>query len=80
MPLSLTLIFAYEIVLKKVIGRHSFRYSLTTNLSGFRITLDVYTRATSETKRGCNNKVMEMVIEVGKNQAFSTLATRTSLT
>jgi hypothetical protein len=31
-----------------------------------RITLDIYTRAISETKRDANNKVIEMVIEAGK--------------
>ena len=31
-----------------------------------RITLDIYTRAISETKRDANNKVMEMVLEAGK--------------
>jgi hypothetical protein len=33
-----------------------------------RITLDIYTRATSATKREANNKVMEMVIEAGKSR------------
>jgi hypothetical protein len=36
-----------------------------------RITLDVYTRAISETKRDANNKVMEMVLEAGKSKAPS---------
>ena len=31
-----------------------------------RITLDIYTRAISETKRDANNKVMEMVLEAGR--------------
>jgi hypothetical protein len=33
-----------------------------------RITLDIYTRAISETKRDANNKVMEMVLEAGKTK------------
>ena len=33
-----------------------------------RITLDIYTRAISATKREANNKVMEMVIEAGKTR------------
>ena len=68
----------------KVIGWHSFRHSLATNLrasgadlktaqellrhANSRITLDIYTRASSETKRDANNKVMEMVLEAGKTK------------
>ena len=66
----------------KAIGWHSFRHSLATNLraagvdlktaqellrhANSRITLDVYTRAISATKREANNRVMEMVFEAGK--------------
>jgi len=66
----------------KAIGWHSFRHSLATNLraagvdlktaqellrhANSRITLDVYTRAISATKREANNRVMTMVLEAGK--------------
>lgn len=68
----------------KAIGWHSFRHSLATNLrsagvdlktaqellrhANSRITLDVYTRAISATKREANNRVMEMVFEAGRKQ------------
>ena len=66
----------------KAIGWHSMRHSLATNLraagvdlktaqellrhANSRITLDVYTRAISATKREANNLVMEMEFEAGK--------------
>jgi integrase len=66
----------------KAIGWHSFRHSLATNLrsagvdlktaqellrhANSRITLDVYTRAISATKREANNRVMEMVFKAGR--------------
>jgi integrase len=68
----------------KAIGWHSFRHSLATNLraagvdlktaqellrhANSRITLDVYTRAISATKREANNRVMEMVFEAGRQK------------
>jgi integrase len=68
----------------KAIGWHSFRHSLATNLraagvdlktaqellrhANSRITLDVYTRAISATKREANNRVMEMVFEAGNKK------------
>lgn len=66
----------------KSIGWHSFRHSLATNLraagvdlktaqellrhANSRITLDVYTRAISATKREANNRVMQMMLTEGK--------------
>jgi integrase len=66
----------------KAIGWHSFRHSLATNLraagvdlktaqellrhANSRITLEVYTRAISATKREANNRVMQMMLDGGK--------------
>jgi site-specific recombinase XerD len=71
----------------KAIGWHSLRHSLATNLraagvdlktaqeplrhANSRITLDVYTRAISATKREANNLVMTMALEAGKKKALS---------
>jgi integrase len=68
----------------KVIGWHSFRHSLATNLraagvdlktaqellrhANSRITLEVYTRAISSTKREANDRVMQMMLEAGTKQ------------
>jgi integrase len=68
----------------KVIGWHSFRHSLATNLraagvdlktaqellrhANSRITLEIYTRAISSTKREANDKVMQMFLEAGQKQ------------
>ena len=74
----------------KTIGWHSFRYSLATNLraagvdlktaqellrhANSRITLDVYTRAISATKREANDRLLKMVLEAAnKKPSFSTL-------
>ena len=71
----------------KTIGWHSFRHSLATNLraagvdlntaqellrhANSRITLDVYTRAISATKREANDRVMKMVLEAGNKKILS---------
>lgn len=68
----------------KVIGWHSFRHSLATNLraagvdlktaqellrhANSRITLEVYTRAISSTKREANDRVMQMMLEAGQKK------------
>jgi len=78
-------------IMGKAIGWHSFRHSLATNLraagvdlktaqellrhANSRITLDVYTRAISATKREANNRVMTMVLEADKKKAPSPLST-----
>jgi site-specific recombinase XerD len=67
-----------------------FRHSLATNLraagvdlktaqellrhANSRITLEVYTRAISSTKREANDRVMQMFLDAGKKTIFSTLA------
>jgi integrase len=71
----------------KAIGWHSFRHSLAMNLraagvdlktaqellrhANSRITLDVYTRAISATKREANDRVMSMILDEGKKQTLS---------
>jgi integrase len=80
----------------KVIGWHSFRHSLATNLraagvdlktaqellrhANSRITLEVYTRAISSTKREANDRVMQMFLDAGKKtiSAPSSAPSRTS--
>jgi integrase len=80
----------------KVIGWHSFRHSLATNLraagvdlktaqellrhANSRITLEVYTRAISSTKREANDRVMQMMLEAGRKtiSAPSPAPSRTS--
>lgn len=75
----------------KVIGWHSLRHSLATNLraagvdlktaqellrhANSRITLDVYTRAVSATKREANDRVMQMVFDAGKARLSAPSAT-----
>ncbi len=83
-------------ITEKVIGWHSFRHSLATNLraagvdlktaqellrhANSRITLEVYTRAISSTKREANDRVMEMFLDAGKktSSAPSPAPSRTS--
>jgi integrase len=75
------------VIKDKAIGLHSFRHSLATNLraagvdlktaqellrqANSRITLDVYTRTISATKREANDRAMTMVLEAGKKKAHS---------
>jgi hypothetical protein len=83
-------------ITEKVIGWHSFRHSLATNLraagvdlktaqellrhANSRITLEVYTRAISSTKREANDRVMQMFLDAGKKtiSAPSPAPSRTS--
>jgi hypothetical protein len=56
-------------ITEKVIGRHSFRHSLAQELlrhANSRITLEVYTRAISSTKREANDRVIQMFLDAGK--------------
>ncbi len=71
-------------IVGKVIGWHSFRHSLATNLraagveiktaqellrhANSRITLDLYTRAISTTKRDANDLVMTIMLGEGKEK------------
>jgi len=71
----------------KVIGWHSFRHSLATNLRSLgvdvkvaqellrhansRITMDIYTRAVSSEKRDASGRQVEMLL--GNGGSFSTL-------
>jgi len=68
----------------KIVGWHTFRHSLGTNLRALgvdvkvaqellrhanaRITLDLYTQAISSQKREANAKVVEMLLPQGKTQ------------
>jgi site-specific recombinase XerD len=83
-------------ITEKVIGWHSFRHSLATTRraagvdlktaqellrhANSRITLEVYTRAISSTKREANDRVMQMFLDAGKNtiSAPSPAPSRTS--
>ena len=71
-------------ITEKVIGWHSFRHSLATNLraagvdlktaqellrhANSRITLEVYTRAISSMKREANDRVIQVFLDAGKKR------------
>jgi site-specific recombinase XerD len=68
-------------IVGKVIGWHSFRHSLATNMRAMgvdikvaqellrhansRTTLDIYTRAVSQQKRDANTQIVQMLLPAG---------------
>ena len=76
----------------KVIGWHSFRHSLATNLraagvelktaqgllrhANSRMTLEIYTRGVSETKREANDLVVQLMLEGGNRRLSGPRALR----